>query len=296
MNLRIERVNKDNEPVLLHYSAEYGSEHDGSHLPGRDFAISQEYPSYLVLEGDKAVGAVTLIKTQRYLSVNKGRFSIFHSFLNTEQAYQQLLDAIQPHFSDLKSVYLFLPEKNRAFAANLTQLGFEIERFSFVLEKGGGEIMDVTFPDGYTIQHLDPDDRVGISQFAQCVNEEFSQLAGHTPSTADDIRTWFDDETYLEGGICLLKRNQEPVGTMGMMRDIENPKAGELMAIGINSQQRGLGLGRKLLRYGVNFLNNQGLYPIFLSVNAENKSALNLYQLEGFTLTESVVCYALDCS
>jgi len=282
--------------MLLHYSAEYGSEHDGSYLPGRDFDISGEYPSYLLLKDEKAVGAVTLIKTQRYLSVNKGRFSIFHSVLNTEQAYRQLLDAIQPHFSDLKSVYLFLPEKKQISAANLAQLGFEIERFSFVLEKEGGEVKDVTFPEGYTIQHLDPDDLVGISHFAQCVNEEFSQLAGHTPSTAEDIRSWFDDETYLKGGICLLKRNQEPVGTMCMMRDIENSRAGELMAIGIASQQRGVGLGRKLLRYAVNFLNNQGLNPIFLSVNAENKSALKLYESEGFILTESVVCYALDCS
>ncbi|TFG48930.1 MAG: GNAT family N-acetyltransferase [Anaerolineales bacterium] len=296
MDLRIERVNQTNEPQLLRYSAEHGPEHDGSFLPGRDFAISQEYPSYLLLKDETAVGAVTLMQTPRYLSVKKGRFSIFHSVLNTEGSYQQLLDAIRAHFRDLKSVYLFLAEKKQASAAIMLQLGFQIERFSFVLEKEGVDLKDLTFPDGYTIQQLDPSDQVGISQFAQCVNEEFSELAGHTPSTAEDIRTWFDDETYLKGGICLLKWNQEPVGTMCMMREIENPQAGELIAFGIISQHRGLGLGRKLLRYAVDFANSQGLNPTILSVNAENKSALKLYQSEGFILTESVVCYALDCS
>ncbi|MCJ7735383.1 MAG: GNAT family N-acetyltransferase [Anaerolineales bacterium] len=296
MDLRIERVNQTNQPELHRYSAEHGAEHDGSYLPGRDFAISQEYPSYLLLKDETAVGAVTLMQTPRYLSVKKGRFSIFHSVLNTEGSYQQLLGAIRPHFRDLKSVYLFLAEKNQASAAILIQLGFQIERFSFVLEKERAEVKDQAFPDGYTIQQLDPSDQVGISQFAHCVNEEFSELAGHTHSTAHDIRSWFDDETYLKGGICLLKWNQEPVGTMCMMREIENPQAGELIALGIVSQHRGLGMGRKLLRYAVDFANSQGLNPTILSVNAENKSALKLYQSEGFILTESVVCYALDCS
>jgi ribosomal protein S18 acetylase RimI-like enzyme len=39
-----------------------------------------------------------------------------------------------------------------------------------------------------------------------------------------------------------------------------------------------------------------GLDPVVLSVNAENEAALRLYRSEGFVLTETVVCYALDCA
>jgi ribosomal protein S18 acetylase RimI-like enzyme len=128
------------------------------------------------------------------------------------------------------------------------------------------------------------------------VNEEFEGLAGHTPSTAEDIQTWFDDKSYLDGGLCLLKKDQDPVGTIGLMKDLENLEAGEIGAFGILKNFRGMELGRNLLRYGVNFLIEKGFNPVILSVNGENHAAFRLYQTEGFKLTESVVCYALEPS
>ncbi len=296
MSLIIERVTKETEALLVRYCEEHGSEHDGSYLPGRDFEISEEHPSFLLQQDDRVVGAVSLMRTKRFLSVHKGRFSIFHSILNTGQAYEKLLHAIRPHIQDLHSVFLFIPEEKEETAAILSELEFQIERYSFVLERKQDDLYEVLFPEGFVVQQLDPTDQVGISQFAACVNEEFEGLAGHTPSTAEDIQTWFDDKSYLEGGLCLLKNDQEPVGTIGLMIDLENLGAGEIGAFGILKKFRGLELGRNLLRYGVNFLIGQGLNPVILSVNGENHAAFRLYQTEGFKLTETVVCYALEPS
>lgn len=296
MNLTIERVTKGTEALLVRYCEEHGSEHDGSYLPGRDFSLSEEHPSYILQQDDQVVGAVSLMRTKRFLSVNKGRFSIFHSVLNTREAYQKLLDAIQPHIQDLDSVYMFIPEDKEETASILSELEFQIERYSFVLERKQDDLYEVVFPEGFVVQQLDPTDQVGISQFADCVNEEFKELAGHTPSTAEDIQTWFDDKSYLEGGLCLLKKDQEPVGTIGLMKDLENLGAGEIGAFGILKNFRGMELGRNLLRYGVNFLIGQGLNPVTLSVNGENHAAFRLYHTEGFELTETVVCYALEPS
>ena len=292
MTMKIEKVTKKTGPNLVRYCDKYGTEHDGSFLPGRDFEISDEYPSYLLHQDDQVVGAVSLMRTKRFLSVNKGRFSIFHSTLNTREAYETLLDAIQPHVQDLQSVYLFIPEDKKETAAIISSLDFQIERYSFILERKSEDLYEVVFPGGVVVQSLDCSDQVGISQFAACLNEEFKDLAGHTRSTAEDIRTWFNDHGYVGGGICLLKKGQEPIGTISMMKDLENLEAGEILAFGILTKYRGQELGRNLLRYGVNFLIEKGLNPVILSVNGENHAAFRLYQSEGFILTESVVCYA----
>jgi mycothiol synthase len=296
VDLRVERVTEANEARLISYCAEYGSEHDASFLPGRDLPISAEHPAFLLLQGEAVVGAVVLMRSRRYESVRKGRFSILHSVLGTQEAYSALLGAIRPHFRALRSVYLFIPETKHDTAAILTRLGFRIERSSFVLQSSTAVVEEVLFPDGYAVQHLGPSDQVGLSQFAQCVNEAFCELAGHTDSTAADIRALFDDEGYIEGGICLLRRNQDPVGTVCLMRDAENAQAGELLALGVVNEHRGRGLGKRLLRYARSFAAGKGLDPVILSANAENETALRLYKTEGFVVTETTVCYALDCA
>ena len=287
------RVDKDNQGQLYDYCSKYAIEHDSSYVPGRDFDLSEEHPSYLLMENDQVVGAVSLMRTKRFLSVGKGRFSIFHANNGDQAVYKKLLEAIRPHMDDLQNVFMFIPEKNEVSAGILNELGFEIERYSFILERSEPALSEPVFPEEFTIHPLDPIDKEGIRQFANCLNEEFKDLAGHTPSTAEDIQTWFEDQSHIEGGMCLLKKEQDPVGTISMMRDLDDMDAGEILAFGILEKYRGLNLGRNLLRYGINYLIGKGLKPIILSVNGENHGAINLYEKEGFNLTESVVCYAL---
>jgi mycothiol synthase len=287
------RVDKDNQGQLYDYCSKYAIEHDSSNVPGRDFDLSEEHPSYLLMENDQVVGAVSLMRTKRFLSVGKGRFSIFHANNGDQAVYKKLLEAILPHMDDLQNVFMFIPEKNEVSAGILNELGFEIERYSFILERSEPALSEPVFPEGFIIHPLDPVDQEGISQFAACLNEEFKELAGHTRSTAEDIQTWFEDQSYIEGGMCLLKKEHDPVGTISMTQDLDDMDAGEIMAFGILEKYRGLDLGRNLLRYGINYLIGKGLKPIILSVNGENHGAINLYEKEGFILTESVVCYAL---
>jgi mycothiol synthase len=292
MGIRLEKVTEAGEPHLIRYCAEHGPEHDASFLPGRDFALSPETPAFLLWKDGTVVGAVILMRTGPYVSAGKGRFSIFHSVLGTGEAYAELLGAIRPHFRDLRSVYLFIPEHKQDTAAILAQLGFHIERYSFVLEKRSPSAAEVRFPDEYRVQPLDRSDQVGLSGFAGCLNEAFQNLAGHVDSSADDIRAWFDDEGYVEGGICLLTRDGEPAGTVCVMRNSENREAGEVGALGIAGRCRGMGIGRSILRYACSFAAGKGLDPVILSVNAENEAALSLYRSEGFVLTHTMVCYA----
>ena len=294
MTADIIRVDKDNQGQLYDYCSKYAIEHDSSYVPGRDFEISEEHPSYLMVDDGQVIGAVSLMRTKRFLSVDKGRFSIFHANNGDPAVYKKLLHAIHPYLDDLQNVFMFIPEKNEGSAKILSNLGFEVERYSFVLERSGPALAEPVFPVGFIVHPLVPTDQEGISQFAACVNEEFKELAGHSPSTGEDISTWFEDQGYIEGGICLLKKEQEPVGTISMMRDLDEMNAGEILAFGILEKYRGLDLGRNLLRYGINHLIGRDLKPIILSVNGDNHGAISLYEKEGFILTESVVCYSLS--
>jgi mycothiol synthase len=56
----------------------------------------------------------------------------------------------------------------------------------------------------------------------------------------------------------------------------------EIWTIGVRPDRQGQGLGRQLLRWGVERLRSIGARHIELSVNARNERALGLYEREGF--------------
>ncbi len=293
MAVDIIRVDNTNQEQLYDYCSRHAIDHDSSYVPGRDFKLSEEHPSYLLVDDRVIIGAVSLMRTKRFMSVGKGRFSIFHAKNGDQTAYNKLLEAIRPHMDDLQNVFMFIPDKNKVSAEILSNLGFKIERYSFILERRDSALAEPVFPEGLTVHSLNPLDFEGIDQFAACLNKEFKALAGHTPSTAQDIQSWFEEQGHLQGGVCLLRKGQEAIGTISMMRDQDDLNAGEIGALGILEEYRGRDLGRNLLRYGIKFLKEKEFSPITLSVNGENKGAIKLYEREGFVLTESVVCYSL---
>jgi mycothiol synthase len=56
----------------------------------------------------------------------------------------------------------------------------------------------------------------------------------------------------------------------------------ELWAIGVRPDRQGRGLGRQLVRAGVERVRSIGVPNVSLSVNGRNESALGLYESEGF--------------
>ena len=296
MTLRVEPVTPSSAAQLVQYCAKHGAEHDSSHLPGARFTVTPEQPSYLLLSDGLVVGAASLMLAPRYLSGGTGRFAILHSTMKCAEAYARLYAAVQPHTRGLRKVYLFLPEKVQDTAAILQGLGFDIERYSYVLRKAPAVSGDIVWPDGVAVEALDPENAVGAQQFADCLNDSFASLAGHSDVSAGDVRSWFDEEEHFDGGICLLKQDGRPIGTVMVMTDCENPAQAEVGGLGIVRAFQGRGLGRLLLRYAVGFAVQNRFGSIVLSVNAENESALRLYQAEGFSVIETMVCYAKDCS
>lgn len=288
-------VDTQNAARFIAYCTRYGPEHDTSFLPDARFKPSRDRPSYLLQRAGVEVGAVSLLLTPAYRTAGRARFAIFHAIGGDLDSYELLFHAIQPHCEGLRSVYLFLPEGRSAAAAALAHLGFQVERYSFVLELPNPAPARVELPPGFKIVPVSANDPVRQGQYIALINRSFAGLTGHLDLTEDVMQTWYEEQIYLEDGIQMLLEGDRPIGTVSVSRDYENRSAGEIGGLSVAPDRRGQGLGRLLLRHGVAFARGQGLSPIFLSVNGENRSALDLYLGEGFHLVETVVCYTYDC-
>jgi mycothiol synthase len=66
----------------------------------------------------------------------------------------------------------------------------------------------------------------------------------------------------------------------------------ELWSIGVRPDRQGQGLGRQLLRAGVERIRSIGIVDAHLSVNARNAGALRLYEDEGFVRSRTRERYA----
>jgi len=293
--LSIEPVGQGNLARFVRYASEHGSEHDDSYLPGANFAMSSDQPGYLLLRDDMVIGAVSLIRTSRYRQAGRGRFSIFHTTEPSVRTYSLLFDAIRRHFDGLDSVYLFLPESRHAAAESIREIGFSVERDSYVMMLRQDEPVGMVVPEGYTLRTIRATDDGLFGQFADVINASFDGLAGHLPMPAEGLREWFLDETYLDDGIALLSHGDKAMGTVCVMRDVEDRNAADISAVGVASDHRGRGLGRLLLLHAACFAAWRGLHPVYLSLNAENDRALQLYLTMGFVVTDTVVCYSRDC-
>lgn len=69
---------------------------------------------------------------------------------------------------------------------------------------------------------------------------------------------------------------------VGRYRDDDAVMTGEVRLLGVRSEARRRGLGRALVRWGVDDLRHRGVDRIVLSVEGQNESALGIYETEGF--------------
>jgi mycothiol synthase len=289
--MRVERVGQTNRNRFLEYCAKYGGEHDESYLPGGDFVVSPDQPSYLLLDDGRAIGAVSLIRTESYVEARKGRFAIFHALDGSRAAYTRLYQAVDGHLDGLNRVCMFIPRERAQFATVLSAMGFRPERFSYVLYCLRLEIRPVELEEGYRISAVGADDGDAIETFAKVRNQSFGDSAGYVEVMPDEIRSWFEEGTYVKGGIAMLYEGEAPIGTICCLQE-EGGDWGVIENLSVAAEYRGRGLGRQLLRRGINVAIEGRLTALYLSVSGENDSAIGLYLSEGFELERTVVCYS----
>lgn len=291
--MTVEKLTNSKIPQFKEYFGKYSHEQDESNPPLDDFLINDNEPAYLLTKGNEIIGAASLMIYPEYREVKHARFRIFHSKEPLKANYTILLNKILEHTRGLKSVYCFIEDKFSAVWNIWEELGFTARRFAWILERETTTYTMSEFPKGFELKTF----RDGIDENNWCaiINEAFEHILGHVRMTPQKIEHWRLDTAYIAGGMKLLWHNDKPVGILAMIKENHNNEDTIFIeAIGILNDYRGKGLGKNLLRAGIEYAANFGSTKVMLSVNAENDNAAELYFREGFTKEALYKCYYYD--
>ncbi len=141
------------------------------------------------------------------------------------------------------------------------------------------------FPDDLVVRWLEPG--VDEEAFVELVNEAFLDHPSPLVLDVDEVRHVHRRPGFDATAILLVAPRADPGRLVGFCRvarwtDDDGSRTGEVKILGVRREARGRGLGRSLLRWGLEALRERGVDRVYLSVEGENASALRLYLDEGF--------------
>jgi mycothiol synthase len=290
----ISKLEEDRIEQFIDYCRNYGYEHDDSYigeddLNTRDFIPDEGNPTYIVTdETSRIVGAASLMINE-FQNYNKCRIRILHCISGDKEVYLKMINSLLSHVV-VDNIYLFLPEDKNNIGEILKECGFKIQRYSYVLVKKDCEYKKPVFPKGFYLKpyRINTDDDI----WCNIINTCFATLAGHMDMKSDLLYKYLISENYLEGGLMILWNTVMPIGLLHVAKQNGGSKVmASIEQIAIIPEYQGKGLGRNLLRAGIDFGKRNGLSDTSLSVNGENSKAANLYISEGFIKEVALVCY-----
>ncbi len=293
-------LNMDIIEEFIIYCKKHRKEIDESFLMEEDlneFIPNEENPTYIATSEEGQVIATASLMINEYdRRDKKARFRIFHSEVEDIAYYRRLLEAIQPYTEDLETIFLFVPLENRKLMEAIRGLGFNIERYSFLLVREDIETPKYSLPEDYEIKDFIPNRDEEI--YCEVRNAGFAKLKGsETPITTDMLKNknMTDRKDYIEGGIKILYHQDKPVGVVrGDDDEYEGANVMNIGPLAILPEYQGKGLGRNLLRASLAFAKEKSYKRTILCVNAENEQAKTLYKRVGFQEVETLACYHYD--
>lgn len=294
--MEIIKIDESNKKDFIEFCRNYTKINDDSFTPGEDFIPDEDHPSFALLNKDKKImAACSLVLERPYRLNKKGRFMIFYSIFDEYGIYKKLLTEMLRGIDGIENLYLFTkqrPEREN-FSGILIELGFEIERYSFVLSREDRFAEDFHLPNDIHFKSFDdsPEDR---QRYCSIINQAFSALEGHYDIFPEDLDRIFNNCEIPENGIVFLFKNDLPIGLV--FSEIEKDEDEETLFIGpiaVVPEEQRKGYGTILLRKAIQTAVNMDLSQT-LSVNGKNRNAISLYLKEGFVNIETVVCFNIN--
>ncbi len=288
--MKVLELNDEFLPAFIEYCKTYGPEQDESYLPDANFVPGENDPAFVLLEGNKIAGAASLILHPEYRESRKSRFRIFHCLYKSAANYRALQDALLKNLNGIDKIYCFINENRPDVRRIWEEIGFSIERYSWLFERDLEGVTPPDYPDGFILDVM----REGIDEQAWCdiINVCFSGIAGHTRLTPEKLKNFKSYPGYIEQGLLLLRYKNTPAGTMQLENETDDGKKTLFIeAAAVLPEYRGRGLGKNLIRSALKYAAGNGYEKAMLSVNAENENASALYLKEGFRKKKLYICY-----
>ncbi|HJY63964.1 MAG TPA: GNAT family N-acetyltransferase [Ignavibacteria bacterium] len=291
--MKIKALGIEDVPAFRDYFKKYSFEQDESFPPTVDYIPRIDEPAILLIDDNADIaGAAVLMLHKEYKEAKTGRFRMFHCIRKEAELYRVLQNEILKYTKGLNDIYCFVEDFRTDTKDVWEKLGFKIKRYSFALKRDVLNFTPPEFPEGFTLKTF----RHGIDEQAWCdiINESFANMQGHVHLYPSKIDEWKNDPSFLAEGMKMLWHGNEPIGTMAVMKENENGEdVAFIEAVGILNSYQGRGLGKNLIRAGLEFSMDSGFNNVMLSVNAENERAADLYVREGFKKEALIICYHL---
>jgi mycothiol synthase len=192
------------------------------------------------------------------------------------------IEPIRAHHG-LRELNISAWKPNPAAAAFAERHGFRHARDFWRMERPAGPVALPVWPDGVMTRPFDQSE-AALLDFTRSYNNAFERHYHYVRTTVEDTRSFIRQSHFRPEGLALAYRDGECVG---FCRNARFGAPGEVALIGVVPGARGIGLGRALLRWGVEWLQNGHAQPIYLMVDGENENALRLYRSEGFEVART---------
>ena len=196
-------------------------------------------------------------------------------------------------------VTLAVDARRAASHAFLATHGFRREQTISELYLAPGAGMDAPiWPAGYSVRPYSAVNDPAI--LTEATNRGFLGHWEHRDLPVSDIIAQLALPYFTPEGILLAFG---PAGDVaGFCRTVINPQysarhgaaIGQISQLAVVPEHRRHGLGRALLRAGIQWLRAQGQEAIELGVMSDNAQALDLYVTTGFTATKQLIIYRHD--
>src|SRR5262249_3202945 len=157
--------------------------------------------------------------------------------------------------------------------------GYRHDRWFWLMrrERGAGAPAP-EWPAGIRVRAFDGSDAM-LRRWLEAYADSFSGHYRFVLGTIDQYRQRMKQPGFRADGVLLAYRDARCVG---FCANILHPTRGEIGSLGTTHAARGIGLGRALLRWGVDWLERESTLPVTLLVDGDNEGALGLYRSEGF--------------
>jgi mycothiol synthase len=137
------------------------------------------------------------------------------------------------------------------------------------------------WPAGITVRTFDGSERM-LADWNAAYNDSFDGHYRFVPSPLAQLKQRTQMPGFRGDGVLVAYRGDE---VAGFCRNELFPTRGEVATLGTVHAARGIGLGRALLRWGVQWLESATLDAVTLLVDGDNEGALGLYRSEGFEVS-----------
>jgi mycothiol synthase len=172
---------------------------------------------------------------------------------------------------------------NPEAAAFSARHGFHRVRSYWLMERPRGTAAPPAWPAGIRIAGPEDSERT-YRDFTAAYNDSFEHHYHSVLVSTSDTRTFLTRPGSRPDGYVLAYRGEECVG---FCRCEFHEERGEIAVVGTIQAARGIGLGRALLRWGIEWLEREGAARVTLLVDGENENALRLYRSERFEVVRT---------